>query len=73
MDTTQAVSVCLVGQLHCLLVCAVGCSAVLHRYCPLLDMMLKGKDRGVGSCTDAAVYALYAGARIIPMPQGEHV
>lgn len=45
--------------------------AVLCRHCPILDIMLRGSERGVGMCTDVALYAMHAGARIIPMPKGE--
>jgi hypothetical protein len=46
---------------------------VLRRHCPILDVMLRGAERGMGMCTDVALYAMYAGARIIPMPKGERV
>lgn len=38
-------------------------------HCPILDIMLRGAERGVGMCTDVALYAMHAGARIIPMPK----
>jgi hypothetical protein len=40
-------------------------------HCPPLDVMLRGQERGVGMCTDVALYVLRSGARIIPMPSTE--
>lgn len=35
-----------------------------------MDVMLRGEERGVGMCTDVALYVLHAGARIIPFVPG---
>ncbi|KAF6265542.1 hypothetical protein COO60DRAFT_1697805 [Scenedesmus sp. NREL 46B-D3] len=37
--------------------------------CPALDIALRGGERGVGICTDAALYVMHANARIIPLLQ----
>lgn len=34
--------------------------------CPPLDIRLDAKDRGVGMCTDVALYVLHAGGRLVP-------
>jgi len=38
------------------------------------DIMLNGNERSVGMCTDVAMYAMHAGARIVPVqkPGGEY-
>jgi hypothetical protein len=36
-------------------------------FCPPLDVMLRGQERGVGMCADVALYVLRAGARIVAM------
>ena len=36
--------------------------------CPPLDIALRGQERGVGMCADVALYAIRAGARIVPLP-----
>eukprot|EP00775_Hariotina_reticulata_P012551 gene12551-12684_t len=43
------------------------------QHCPLLDIMLRGAERGVGMCTDVALYMMYAGGRVIPMPAAPEV
>jgi hypothetical protein len=53
-----------------LLLSFVSHCVALCRHCPILDVMLRGLERGVGMCTDVALYAMHAGARIIPMPKG---
>jgi hypothetical protein len=30
-----------------------------------MDIMLRGSERGIGMCTDAALYVLHLGARLI--------
>jgi hypothetical protein len=40
----------------------------ITRHCPPLDIMLRGAERGVGMCTDVALYVMHAGGRVIPMP-----
>lgn len=37
------------------------------RNCPLVDIMLGAPERSVGICTDAALYAMHLGARILPL------
>jgi hypothetical protein len=37
---------------------------------PRQDIMLWGEQRGVGMCTDAALYILHGGARLLPRPAG---
>jgi len=39
--------------------CACG------RQCPIMDIMLKGSERSIGMCTDAMLYVLHLGARVI--------
>lgn len=34
--------------------------------CPLLDIMLGAGERGMGMCTDVALYVLHVGARMLP-------
>jgi hypothetical protein len=41
-----------------------------NRHCPIVDVMLRSAERGVGTCTDVALYVMHCGARVIPMPQG---
>lgn len=41
------------------------CAALPRRQCPVLDIMLQGGQRGVGMCTDAMLYVLHMGARVI--------
>lgn len=52
---------------------AVLCCAALHRQCPVMDIMLKKEERGVGMCTDVMLYVLHMDARLIgaqdDMPQ----
>jgi hypothetical protein len=36
------------------------------RHCPRIDIVLQPLERGVGMCTDVALYVLHAGARILP-------
>jgi len=48
---------------------AGGLSGLDPRHCPPLDVMLRGPERGVGMCTDVALYVLQAGARVVPMPR----
>jgi hypothetical protein len=36
-----------------------------------LDIALRGAERGVGFCTDLALYVIHAGARVIPLLQGD--
>lgn len=31
----------------------------------MLDIMLKGSERGIGMCTDAMLYVLHLGARVV--------
>jgi len=33
------------------------------------DIMLRGTERGVGTCTDVALYVMHTGARIVPLQQ----
>lgn len=40
-------------------------SHTLLRQCPVLDIMLKGSERGIGMCTDAMLYVLHLGARVV--------
>jgi hypothetical protein len=39
--------------------------------CPPLDIAFPGEHRGVGHCTDVALYVIHAGARVIPLLQGQ--
>lgn len=39
--------------------------------CNHLDIALRGLERGVGMCTDVALYVLHARARIVPLPVGD--
>jgi hypothetical protein len=38
------------------------------RHCPALDIALPAAERVFGTCTDAALYIIHAGGRLIPMP-----
>lgn len=44
-------------------------TAINYKQCPLIDIMLRGQERGVGTCMDAMLYVLRGGARMIPMPK----
>ncbi|KAF8066293.1 Art7 [Scenedesmus sp. PABB004] len=44
--------------------------AVNATQCPPLDVMLPASHRAPGPCTDAALYVLHAGGRIVPAPPG---
>lgn len=44
--------------------CAVDL-LLTRRQCPVLDIMLQGGQRGIGMCTDAMLYVLHMGARLI--------
>jgi len=38
-----------------------------------MDIMLRGSERGIGMCTDAMLYVLHAGARLIPWQENQQV
>ena len=40
--------------------------------CPIMDIALRGQERGVGMCTDAALYVVWGAARIIPLNMGAY-
>lgn len=58
----QHVSTVCTCQLHSL--CAVLVCAA-RRQCPAMDIMLRGSERSIGMCTDAMLYVLHLGARLI--------
>lgn len=45
---------------------AVQDMTAAYENCPPLDIMLGASERGIGMCTDVALYVLHAGARLIP-------
>lgn len=41
--------------------------------CPLIDIALRADERGVGMCTDVALYVIHTRARVIPLLAGEQM
>ncbi|WIA39978.1 hypothetical protein OEZ86_013408 [Tetradesmus obliquus] len=46
----------------------VTSSSINPQHCPALDVVLPASERVFGTCTDAALYIIHVGGRLIPLP-----